>query len=221
MKRTVAFLMMFALLICKFPVPQSVCEAALDVCLASESNASESNASGSNASASNASVSWASESDAEEADEILLFNDLKDEAEATASNADVARARPTKTEKENTKTAVITLGAEVNEVYEPFGYPTFLFLIESDTGAYGYRILTLDSEQLSDSVSVYVEPGHIYRIREIPVSRYRLEQIQMGNHTVLSPEEETITVDLTDDMQAEAIFVNEITQYEKFSHVFR
>lgn len=116
---------------------------------------------------------------------------------------------------------VITIAKQINEAYEAFGTPTFLYRIVSDTGETSYRMLAMDAGQLSGSIAVAAEYGHVYRITELPVSRYRLTQVQPGANAVLTADGKGVNVDLTQENQADVVFIGEMTQYEKFSHTFR
>jgi len=111
--------------------------------------------------------------------------------------------------------AVIRIRKEVDAVYGPFGAPTFLFRVSGGGRTY-IKSITLSEAQNEGSVSLSVEHGHTYTVQELPVSRYRLEQVIPVKNAVLDGE--GALADLTVETEAEVKFVNKLGQYEKFSH---
>ncbi|MCB7319937.1 SpaA isopeptide-forming pilin-related protein [Lacrimispora sp. 210928-DFI.3.58] len=111
--------------------------------------------------------------------------------------------------------AVITINKQINEVYDPFGNPTFIFKITGDGKTYT-KAITLSAGELEGKVSFTVDQGNTYMITEQEVSRYVLEKIEpVTNVTV---DGEAAAADLVTNTEAEVTFVNRMEQYEKFSH---
>lgn len=114
--------------------------------------------------------------------------------------------------------AVITIHKQINEVYEPFGNPTFLFQVRSDDGRLYTRSITIGPDNLSGSTTFTVEQGKIYTITELPSARYRLEKVTAGASASLTADEAGAIVDLTVNTEADVTFSNVMEQYEKYSH---
>lgn len=111
--------------------------------------------------------------------------------------------------------AVITINKQINEVYDPFGNPTFIFKISGNGKTYT-KSITLSADELTGNVSLTVDQGSVYSITEMDVSRYVLEEIiPVTNVTV---EDVIAKADLVTNTEAEVTFVNRMEQYEKFSH---
>ena len=111
--------------------------------------------------------------------------------------------------------AVITINKQVNEVYGPFGSPTFIFKVSGNGKTY-IKSITLSDGELAGSVSLAVDQGSIYSIREMDVSRYVLESIIPVTNVAV--EDVIAKADLVTNTEAEVTFVNRMEQYEKFSH---
>lgn len=141
-------------------------------------------------------------------DEQIRFSIIKE-------NADVVQELMAVDEKGK---AVITIHKEINETYEAFGNPTFLFQISGTDGSTYVKSITLDSQNLTGSVSVEVEQGAVYTVKEFPTARYRLEEVIPGIHASLSEDGTQAELDLVTDTESEVTFINRMDQYEKFSH---
>ncbi len=113
--------------------------------------------------------------------------------------------------------AVITVHKQVNDVYAPFGNPTFVFTVTRDDGEYYKKGVTLSENNLSGTVTFTVDQGHTYTITEKSVSRYLLDSIEAGANVTIN--DNAAVADLTTAANAEVTFKNVIRQYEKFSHV--
>lgn len=123
------------------------------------------------------------------------------------------------TSESETGKAVITVKKQVNEVYDPFGLPTFIFKVTKDTGEIYRKSVTMAKDSKEASADFVVDKGHTYTVEEENTSRYYLNTVIVGdNATVL---DNGARADLTnaDAADAEVTFKNEISQYEKFSHV--
>lgn len=119
---------------------------------------------------------------------------------------------------ENRKgTASIKINKAVNDVYEEFGDPTFLFTVTGEDGRYYTASITLTPDQHMGSTVVTVDAGQEYVIWELKTGRYGLEGIApVTNATV---DGEAAIADLTGDKtDAEVTFTNEIKKYDMFSH---
>ena len=116
----------------------------------------------------------------------------------------------------------IRINKVINEQYEPFGVPTFIFEVTgTDNAGVAHRwvrALTMDSYALEKGTVIKDVPLGTYTIREINVSRYRFEEltIDVGEGTVAD-----IKANVTlsgEHQEAEVTYKNKIEQYEKFSH---
>lgn len=98
----------------------------------------------------------------------------------------------------------IILENEINETYDPFGTPSFIYEITNKDGSYKKVVmLTMDSLKKNEALDL---PAGEYTVKQIQVARY-VPGVESMNFTVADGE----TVRLP--------FKNTITQYEKFSHV--
>lgn len=140
-------------------------------------------------------------------DEMLRFSVTKENASVTQEIL---------AEDEAGK-AVITVHKQVNDVYAPFGNPTFVFTVTRDDGEYYKKGVTLSENNLSGTVTFTVDQGHTYTVTEGDVSRYLLDSIEAGVNVTVN--DNTAVADLTTATNAEVTFKNVIRQYEKFSHV--
>lgn len=120
--------------------------------------------------------------------------------------------------------AEITIHKQINEQYEAFGIPTFLFRIAGmDVSGMEHewiRSLALDGETKGTVVLSGI-PAGTYTITEIEVERYQLAKVELGTNVTLNPDGKSVTakVDTEDTMEATVTFHNVITQFEKYSHV--
>ncbi len=150
-----------------------------------------------------------------QAPESYSISDEQIRFSITKENADTVQEVMAADEKGK---AVITIFKEVNEVYDAFGNPTFLFRIRGDNGSIYTKSITLDRENLSGSVSVQVDQGAVYEIRELPAARYRIEAVHAGKNAEVSFEEGKAEINLMTETEGDVTFVNKMEQYEKFSH---
>lgn len=98
----------------------------------------------------------------------------------------------------------VILENEINETYEPFGTPSFIYEITSKDGTYKKVImLTMDALKKNEALDL---PAGEYTVKQVSVSRY-------------VPETDTIDFTVTDGKTVKLPFKNTIKQYEKFSHV--
>ena len=131
----------------------------------------------------------------------------------TKENAAVVQELYAEDEKD---TAVIKITKNIDEVYEPFGNPTFTFKITRSDGRVYYRAITLSAGELTGTTSLNVEQGFTYTIEEMAAARYKLVGITPGqNVTVIG---QTAEADLVTNKEAEAAFTNTLERYDKFSH---
>lgn len=114
--------------------------------------------------------------------------------------------------------ATVTINKRVNTVYEAFGNPTFVFRAAGSGGTVYTKTITLDAEHLEGSVSFAADQGQVYTITELPTARYVLKTVIPGTNATLSEDGTGAVVDLTAHTEADVTFVNEISQFEKFSH---
>lgn len=112
--------------------------------------------------------------------------------------------------------AVITIHKNINEVYEAFGNPTFIFRIAGSDGSTYMKTITLDEQNLTGMVRLEVNQGAVYTVTELPTARYRLEEIIPGLHASVNGT--CAKLDLLTNTEGEVTFVNQMDQYEKFSH---
>lgn len=156
------------------------------------------------------------------------LSDEKIRFSVTKENADVLQELTA----EDTRNKVrLKINKRINEAYDPFGSPTFIFRIckkNRDAAASlqtYFKTITLASDQLEGSVSLTVEQGYDYEITELNAGRYKLDEITADTDNVEIDADgtdvdgaKTATADLTASDFAEVTFVNRITQYEKLSH---
>ena len=129
-----------------------------------------------------------------------------------------------KVENEKGK-ATITINKEINEVYDDFGNPTFIFSVTNkDTGRVYTKSITLSELQLSGSITFTVDANHKYDIYEYESTRYNLVSIGKGSKDVnietnsIDIEKNSCIADLTAGKEyAEVTYENNISQYEKLS----
>lgn len=112
--------------------------------------------------------------------------------------------------------AVLKINKKINEVYKPFGNPTFIFKVTRNDGKSYEKSITLNDEITEGSVTLAVEQGYTYTISEVHTSRYKLKEIAGVKNVVVAGN--VATADLGTNDNAEVTFENEIAQYEKFSH---
>lgn len=98
----------------------------------------------------------------------------------------------------------VILENSINEKYNPFGTPSFIYEITKKEGTYKkVVILTMDSLKKNEAFDL---PTGDYIVKQISVSRY-------------VPETESMDFTVTDGETVKLSFKNTIMQYEKFSHV--
>ena len=108
----------------------------------------------------------------------------------------------------------------INEQYRAFGTPTFLFRLSGTdvNGQYHKWIqsITIDGTNEGETIFAGLPTGE-YKLEELKVSRYSLDSDSV---TVSSGivEDGIATVNIT-DKEENAVFENQMKQYEKFSHV--
>ena len=116
----------------------------------------------------------------------------------------------------------IKINKKINEQYEPFGIPTFLYKIEgTDTNGQTHvwnRSITLDGTS-EGSVILTGIPAGTYTISELKGSRYREVNIVPVKNVTVSANGTCAEANLRAEKEAEVTFQNEMTQYEKFSHM--
>ena len=89
----------------------------------------------------------------------------------------------------------------------------------SEDGRTYHAIITIPEGELSGSVTMNVEYGHDYQVKEIPVSRYKPAQVPVeAVKNAAVNQDQTVTAFLSSNQEAEVTFNNAMTQYEKFSH---
>lgn len=130
----------------------------------------------------------------------------------TKENADIQQELTAEDEKGK---AVLTINKEINEVHAPFGNPTFIFEVSGGGRTY-IKSITLSEGACSGHVSLVVEQGNVYTITEREVARYALKEIIPVKNA--AADGASAKADLTVNTNAEVTFVNQIEQYEKFSH---
>ncbi|MDO5406055.1 MAG: SpaA isopeptide-forming pilin-related protein [Eubacteriales bacterium] len=130
----------------------------------------------------------------------------------------------------------IRINKKINEQYEAFGRPTFIYEISgrdvSQREHRWIRTITLDGVNSGETVLGGI-PAGIYRVTELEGSRYShcgvtpvsqvTELVGIGSAVPEAgryyPEAEGAVVDLTAAKEAEITFHNEMSQYEKLSHM--
>ena len=116
--------------------------------------------------------------------------------------------------------ATITINKEINEVYDAFGTPTFIFTITGSDGRVYTKSITLSKEQTKGSVSLTVDAAMTYTIQEMNSSRYVLTNITNDENIASSNKDNRIATTNTlsgSASHAEVTFRNEMKQYEKLS----
>lgn len=109
---------------------------------------------------------------------------------------------------------------EINEQYQAFGTPTFLFRLTGTDVNRSYhkwiQSITIDDTNKGETVFAGLPTGE-YKLEELKVSRYNLddESVTISSGVV---ENGVATVSIT-DKEEKANFKNNMNQYEKFSHV--
>lgn len=131
----------------------------------------------------------------------------------TKENAAVQQELVAEDEKDR---AVLKITKEIDEIYEPFGSPTFTFKIIRSDGRVYYKSITLSGAELTDTVSLTVEQGFTYTIEEIKAARYKLADILPGRN--MTVKDMLAEADLTVHREADVTFINHLEQYDKFSH---
>lgn len=109
---------------------------------------------------------------------------------------------------------------KINEQYEAFGTPTFLFRMSGTdiSGQYHKWIKSVSVDGSNSGETVFAGlPAGEYKLEELRVSRYKLddESVKVSSGVVADG---VATVTITDKEET-AVFENSIKQYEKFSHV--
>ena len=116
--------------------------------------------------------------------------------------------------------ATITINKEINEVYDDFGNPTFIFSVTNkDTGRVYKKSITLSELQLSGSITFTVDANYKYDIYEYESARYNLVDI-IDNENIedINIEKNFCVADLTGgSAYAEVTYANNMEQYEKLS----
>lgn len=133
------------------------------------------------------------------------------------------------------KQAEIRIHKEINEQYEPFGLPVFIYEISgrdvSQTEHRWIRTITLDGENSGETILSGI-PAGTYTVTELEGSRYSHTGMTPGKQVVellgveeipepgqYYPEAAGAVVDLTTEPEGEVWFHNEMTQYEQLSHM--
>lgn len=112
--------------------------------------------------------------------------------------------------------AAITIVKTVDEVYEAFGEPSFMFTVTSDDGSYMNRQVTLSEDSHTAEVTVAVNAGHKYTVTEANAARYGASSILAGdNASVVNGE---VVIDLTDETEGKVTFSSDLEKWNKFSH---
>lgn len=109
--------------------------------------------------------------------------------------------------------------------YDAYGIPSFLYRIEGRDGAgkyhVWYRQIILGEGETEGSVSlenIEASDADGYRITELDTVRYELEAIQGTNIRDASLPSASVTADLYDSGESEAVFFNRLSRWEKYSH---
>ncbi len=114
--------------------------------------------------------------------------------------------------------AVLTIDKKVNDIYAPFGDPTFIFKITRSDGTVYYTSITLRSGIYEGSVSLKLEQGYTYIVEEVGVSRYLPDKVEPVKNVEADLKNHTAVADPLRNDEAEVKFYNTEEQYEKFSH---
>lgn len=125
--------------------------------------------------------------------------------------------------KKTSLTITKEIGAE--DQYEAFGTPVFLYRIEGVDGTgeahTWYRQIVMGEGQRTGSVtlnSIEASDENGYRITELKTVRYELEDISGTNVREIDLESGSVTADLYNHTEAEAVFENHLEEWQKYSH---
>lgn len=122
--------------------------------------------------------------------------------ESAVNKTDVCTCTITMTNKK--LVGSIILENEINESYEPFGTPSFIYEITSKDGSYKKVVmLTMDALKKNEALDL---PAGEYTVKQVLVARY-------------VPETESMDFTVVDGEIVKLPFKNSIAQYEKYSHV--
>lgn len=113
----------------------------------------------------------------------------------------------------------IKINKEINERYEHFGSPTFIFEISgNDVNGISHQWIKSVTLKGSDGGSVILSgiPAGTYAIKEIESSRYKQSDVIAVRNVTVSGG--AAVANLTAEKDAEVTFKNSITQYEKLNH---
>ncbi len=120
-------------------------------------------------------------------------------------------------------TIVKQIGAE--DVYQPYGTPTFLYRIEGKDGTgvkhTWYRQIVLGEGEQTGSVTlqnIEASDENGYRITELDTVRYELEHISGTHIRDIDVGQGSAVADLCGYTEAEAVFENHLTEWQKVSH---
>lgn len=146
------------------------------------------------------------------------YSKLADPIRFSVTLANSGTVQELRVENEKGK-AYITVHKTINEVYEGFGNPTFIFTVTGSDGHVYTKSITLTKEQLSGEVTFTVESGDTYTVRELNSTRYQLVNTESpnGNVTINDITSGVVLADLTTESSADITYTNNITQYEKYS----
>ncbi len=139
-------------------------------------------------------------------------------------NYDVVQVLEAEDEVKRTSLTITKqVGAE--DVYEAFGTPTFLYRIEGRDGTgtphTWYRQITLGPGHLRGSVTlanIEASDADGYRITELNALRYTLERIGGTHVRDIRMGEQSVTADLYNYTDAEAVFTNRLDDWQNYSH---
>ncbi len=149
------------------------------------------------------------------APESYSVNDSLIRFSVTMENACILQELTVEDDKEG---AVLIIDKEVDNVYEAFGNPVFIFKITRSDGQTYYTSISLTPYTLSDSVRLNVDQGYSYEIEEVSVSRYLPDKVEALKNAVADEDNFSAVADLLTEKEAEVRFYNRQEQYEKFSH---
>lgn len=118
------------------------------------------------------------------------------------------------------KTGTIRIRKAINEQYDAFGTPVFIFRVTGqDIGGKDHRwtsSITMNGTNSGEALITEV-PAGTYQVQELPVGRYVLDEESVSVLPAGTVADGIATVTITDD-DVEVSFDNTMTQYEKFSH---
>ena len=121
----------------------------------------------------------------------------------------------------------LTITKKIGEFdsYEPYGTPVFLYRIEGTDGTgqkhTWYRQIVLSDAERTGSVvlsNIEASDENGYRITELETVRYKLAEISGTNVREVNLEERSVTADLKNHEEAEAVFENYLEEWQKYSH---